>query len=61
MRRDWLSIQRIEKFNVDPLEVFAELNDFAVYVCSQSIVDEDPEISDEELLKRLREIVRMRV
>ncbi|RLI47220.1 hypothetical protein DRO69_01195 [Candidatus Bathyarchaeota archaeon] len=61
MRRDRLSIQRIEKFNVDSLEVLAELNDFAMYVCCQSIIDENPKISDEELLRKLREIVRMKV
>jgi len=60
LRRDWLSIKRIKKFEVDPFEVLAELNDFAVYVCSQSIIEENPEISKEELLRKLREIIRMR-
>jgi len=52
-----LDVERIEKGQFDSMLVFSALNDFALSVCVQSLVNENPKIKRKDLVKQLRDII----
>lgn len=62
MKRDFdeaikLDIEMLEKSGVDSMLVFVALNDFALSITAQSIINENPKITRKELAEKLREII----
>jgi len=62
MKRDFdeairFDVEMLERSGVDSMLVFVALNDFALSITAQSIINENPKISRRKLLEKLREII----
>lgn len=52
-----LDVERLGKSKFDSIMVFSALNDFALSVCAQSIINKRPDIKRKDLIEELRNII----